>query len=251
MAAVLFLAACSSATVVSSDRISGDATASASADSNDSDAADDAANMSETLGTDAEGSGPQDSDAQEGDSQGSDTADSDAQDSGTQDSDAQDSGAREGDTQDSGTADENERPQTPQELEEIDGFGIGSAEQLEGLRADCEDGSDQACDILFQISDAGSAEEAFALSCGGRSDTATLFCTEGIDAATEEFFFDPDSSGVSDIVDQCVEFADMTACDFLFFRSPIGSDLEALGGTCGGRVEVAVPDCRTFLRTAE
>ena len=236
MAATLFLAACSSATVVSSeDRVTEQRSDANGAGANDA----------------------PDAEASEGDSQDStdtsddDASDSDATNSDASDSDVADNDPSDSDASDSDASDDDERPQTPQQLEESEGFGLGGAEQLDGLRADCEDGSNLACDVLFQLSDFDTEEEAVALSCGGRSDTATLFCTEGIDAATEEFFFDPDSSGVSDIVDQCVEFADMTACDFLFFRSPIGSDLEALGGTCGGRVEVAVPDCRTFLRTAE
>jgi hypothetical protein len=39
----------------------------------------------------------------------------------------------------------------------------------------------------------------------------------------------------------------MTACDFLYYRSPIGSQLEEIGSTCGGRINVALPDCRSTI----
>lgn len=130
--------------------------------------------------------------------------------------------------------------------EEEAGFGLGGAVQLASLLADCEADSDQACDILFQLSAVDSIEEAAALSCGGRSETETPFCTEGVEADGEQLHFDESSPGLSQIVIDC-EGGDMTACDFLYYRSPLGSTYEETGNSCGGRTDVALPDCRTFF----
>jgi len=147
-----------------------------------------------------------------------------------------------------GGRDEGE-PLTPRQLEEAEGFGLGGAEQLSSLEGDCESGSDMACDILFEISGFDSPEEATALACGGRSDGTAIFCTPGINAIAGELVFDPASEGLDEIVTLC-RGGDYTACDFLYFRSPFESEFEEIGGTCGDRVQVAVPDCRTFLADA-
>ena len=128
-----------------------------------------------------------------------------------------------------------------------EGFGLGGAAQLESLLVDCESGSDLACDILFQLSDFDSEEEVAATTCGGRSDITVVFCTPDVNAEGQTSVFDITSDGLDAVVIACTDGSDMTACDFLYFRSPIGSELEAIGATCGDRVEVAVPDCRTAL----
>ena len=134
------------------------------------------------------------------------------------------------------------------EIDLAEGFGLGGAEQLEGLLGDCQDGNDLACDILFQISAFDSDEENAALTCGGRSDTEVTFCTDGIDADGDgELVFDPDSAGLDRVVEACQVDGNMTACDFLYYRSPIDSSFQEIGGTCGGRVNVAVPDCRSTI----
>jgi hypothetical protein len=136
---------------------------------------------------------------------------------------------------------------TPREVETAEGFGLGGAEQLQGLLADCEDGNDLACDILYQISAFDSAEENAALTCGGRIDIAVAFCTAGIDAGEDGLVFDPDSARLERVIEACQVDGNMTACDFLYYRSPINSEFQEIGGTCGGRVNVAVPDCRSII----
>ena len=133
------------------------------------------------------------------------------------------------------------------ERAKVDGFGLGGAEQLDSLLDDCEQSSDLACDVLFQLSAFDTVEETTALTCGGRSENTVEFCTEGIESQGDSPAFEIDSEGLDAVVELCTDDADMTACDFLFYRSPVGSEFEQLGGTCGGRVAVAVPDCRTFL----
>jgi len=167
------------------------------------------------------------------------------------DEDAASSGNDDEDRADPEADVDDDPPETPRDLEEADGFGLGGAEQLEELRNDCEAGSLIACDVLFQLSDFDSEEETIALACGGRADSTDGFCTNGIVAAEGALFFDEDSEGLDAVIDRCVDDADLTACDFLFFRSGPNSDTEEIGGTCGGRVDVAVPDCRTFLAPAE
>lgn len=136
---------------------------------------------------------------------------------------------------------------TPQDVEIAEGFGLGGAEQLQSLLADCKNANDLACDILYQISAFDSPEEDAAVTCGGRTDVAVTFCTAGIDAGEDELVFDPDSAGLERVIETCQVDGNMTACDFLYYRSPIDSEFQEIGGTCGGRVNVAVPDCRSII----
>lgn len=159
-----------------------------------------------------------------------------------------------GDTDDESTDTESTEPDADTEPEaeadtesadddELD-FGLGGDDQIASLLADCEDGSDMACDILYSTSPVGSDEEATALTCGGRSDVEVRFCTEGIESAFGNVWFAESSPGLPAALASC-EDGDMTACDFLYFRSEIGSEYEEVGNTCGGRTAVALPDCRT------
>lgn len=207
IAAVTVLAACSSTTAVSSD----DQTT-ASAGAADIDAAGDNA-----------------SDSQQELSE-------DDRDSATADTGAADAAAEDDDDTVTGG-----------ETDATEGFGLGGAEQIESLVDDCQDDNDLACDILFQISAFNSDEERTAVTCGGRSDAEVSFCTAGIDAGADEFLFDPDSDGLDRVVEACEVDGNMTACDFLYYRSPIDSEFQEIGGTCGGRVNVAVPDCRSII----
>lgn len=137
-----------------------------------------------------------------------------------------------------------------------DGFGLGGAEQIASLQGSCETGDNRACDVLFMLADFGSDAELIAATCGGREPAPQTFCTQGIvglfeeadsEAELELYVFDPESEGVDAVVSACEDDGDMTACDFLYFRSPEDSEFEVIGGTCGDRLDVAVPDCRTLL----
>lgn len=119
-------------------------------------------------------------------------------------------------------------------------------EQLQSLANDCRDDSNQACDILFLISDGGSEFEDIGLNCGERGLPESGWCTTGITSTALNLEFDLDSPALPEIRESCAD-GDMTACDFLYFGSPSGSDEETFGNGCGGRVEVAFPDCRTEL----
>jgi hypothetical protein len=160
-------------------------------------------------------------------------------------------GTESDDTETADDADDDRDPRddtpTPPEVDIGEGFGLGGAEQLRSLLADCEDGNDLACDILYRISPFDSAEEDAAVTCGGRADVAVTFCTAGIDAGEDELVFDPNSAGLERVIEACQVDGNMTACDFLYYRSPIDSEFQEIGGTCGGRVNVAVPDCRSII----
>lgn len=114
------------------------------------------------------------------------------------------------------------------------------------LLAHCEAGSNMACDVLIMNTDEGSPEEDTALHCGGRSEDRVLFCTEGFEHKGRNYWFEDDSPGIAGVVTLC-EDGDMTACDFLFERAPVGSEYEAIGDGCAYRIDVAVPDCRTVF----
>lgn len=111
--------------------------------------------------------------------------------------------------------------------------------------SDCREGDLYACDVLFQLSQYGTPEEALALNCGtnGRS---TDFCTEGLRFETGATTFDPNSEGIAAVKEACVA-GKMSACDLLFFRSPLNSEIQDFGNTCGERIEVAIPTCRAQL----
>ncbi|WP_372595384.1 hypothetical protein, partial [Actinotalea sp.] len=54
-----------------------------------------------------------------------------------------------------------------------------------------------------------------------------------------------DNAELDALWDQC-EAEDWSACDELYLSSAIGSDYEAFGGSCGGRVDEAAGSCAVF-----
>jgi hypothetical protein len=126
----------------------------------------------------------------------------------------------------------------------------GDDAELDALWIGCSDGSASACDQLFFTSPVGSDYERFGLSCGARENTS---CSDLLG----------DDSGGSDLND----FADLSptdpppgndaeldalwigcsdgsasACDQLFFTSPVGSDYERFGLSCGARENTSCSD---------
>jgi len=108
----------------------------------------------------------------------------------------------------------------------------------------CRIESDMACDLLFHFTDHNSDAEAIAIDCGGRGAATNTFCTAGVEPDSPHGWFSADSMALGEIVGAC-QNGDMLACDFLFVRSPVDSQFESIGLTCGGRVPVATPNCRT------
>lgn len=129
----------------------------------------------------------------------------------------------------------------------------------------CAGGDPQACEELYQTSDAGSSDERFGETCGGRTD-GTVECAEAdmtspanswtgdanddsavqtgpaplaIDdpngcmlTACEEGAAFGDNSRLDNLYTAC-EGGNMDACDDLFLLSNVGSEYEEMGATCG------------------
>lgn len=121
----------------------------------------------------------------------------------------------------------------------------------------CFEGDMGACDELFSITEIGSDLEAYSQTCGGRIDEqdGAPGCADrfgagaGADAAGDpqapgDLADDPELddstpdeiASFESLADDCFG-GDLGACDELFLDTPIGSDFEAYGATCGGRVE--------------
>ncbi|MEM7326616.1 MAG: hypothetical protein AAF531_26250 [Actinomycetota bacterium] len=122
----------------------------------------------------------------------------------------------------------------------------GDSERLDRLEDDCRDGADAACDVLYLLSGTGSVYEDVAISCAGRSDTPSEWCTP-------ELPTDPtgavksDAAGLVTLVAECRD-RDLTACDLVARLAPVGSRAAEIGRTCAGELPVgARPDCRTRL----
>ncbi len=98
---------------------------------------------------------------------------------------------------------------------------------LDGLWADCGAGDWAACDTLYIEAPIGSDYEEFGASCG--------YLTDGARWCTDEFG-EPSTYGddayLDGLWDACAA-GDMTACDALFSESPVGTEYEDFGGTCG------------------
>lgn len=112
----------------------------------------------------------------------------------------------------------------------------GSDPALDALWDACEGGDMVACDDLYKSSALGSDYETFADTCGGRQETGTNdWC-----ASDSSWTTTPDSYGSDAALDalwDACEGGDMAACDNLFMDSPIDSEYETFGDTCGGRQE--------------
>jgi hypothetical protein len=113
------------------------------------------------------------------------------------------------------------------------GAGVGEDDDaLAGLEEACAGGDWTACDDLYFQAPAGSELEEFGRTCGGVTDGARLCATElGFEAVA--YGDDPELDALWD----ACEAGDGVACDDLFRRSPVGSEYETFGGTCGGLTE--------------
>ena len=112
----------------------------------------------------------------------------------------------------------------------------GDDPELDGLYDDCAAGDFGACDTLYLFSPFDSEYETFAESCGGVGGALGGVCEEtfaGDGDLADGFGDDPELDA---LFVEC-EGGDLNACDLLYFDSPIGSEYEFFGATCGGRSE--------------
>lgn len=102
------------------------------------------------------------------------------------------------------------------------GPGTGNDVVLAALQSSCEAGDMVMCDLLYMSTPLGSELEAYGDSCGGRNEPAG-WCAEVYDVDID----------LDDLVGDCIG-GDMLACDMAYMYSDIGSQEEAVGGSCGG-----------------
>ncbi len=102
---------------------------------------------------------------------------------------------------------------------------LGEPGDLDALWERCAEGDMEGCWILSEMSPVGSEYEAFGLTCGGRTDgNVPCVTTYG------------DSAYLDELWDECAE-GDMEMCDLLYVESPVGTEYEDFGWSCGWRTE--------------
>lgn len=121
----------------------------------------------------------------------------------------------------------------------------GDDPELDALWDECADGDMVACDDLYFSSDFGTEYEEFGNTCGESESAMYGLCeysgpTETGSAALE----------LDELADAC-EDGDWEACDELWWQSPIDSDYEELGGTCGGRGDYMAGSCEIRAEDGE
>ena len=114
-----------------------------------------------------------------------------------------------------------------------DNGNYGDDPALDALYDACTGGDMVACDELYWGSPIGSEYEALAASCGG---TTEEFSGGSCESGGGLPFTYGDDDALDADWDACAD-GDMDACDDLYIWSPIGSEYEAFGNTCGGRSE--------------
>ena len=123
----------------------------------------------------------------------------------------------------------------------------GDDEHLDLLYDGCESGDMRLCDILFWNAAPDSDYYNLTYECAGHTPATETSCSpEGeVDMAT--MLAPPDSLYPQQLSDECIA-GDMAACDLLFYITPLDSDFNDTGYTCGNRIGIgAIPDCRTRL----
>lgn len=125
---------------------------------------------------------------------------------------------------------------------------FGEDPYFDELYRACDNGDMAACDTLYIESPMGSEYEAFAGSCGGLyEESYGYWCeasageTDTQEAGTQEAenpedVYDPIDPYLDPLYDACTN-GDMAACDDLYRESPVDSEYEWWGGTCGGLYE--------------
>lgn len=120
---------------------------------------------------------------------------------------------------------------------------LGDDAALDQFADRCFSGDLEACDDLYLESPLGSDYERYGSTCARRNGETYGGCVELYDSAPDAELppgEDPgdlgDDPALDDLTQRCFE-GEMQACDQLYFQSPLGSDYETYGATCGGRTE--------------
>lgn len=124
-----------------------------------------------------------------------------------------------------------------------EGDDYGDNAELDALYDACTGGDAEACDELYWSSPVGSAYEAYGNTCGDRFPDGVLTCVSAMggefDSAAMSYGDDPDLDALHDA---CAA-GDLESCDTLYLTSPIGSEYETFGSTCGGTQEDTFGQC--------
>ncbi len=107
---------------------------------------------------------------------------------------------------------------------------IGDDQVLDQLAISCHDGDFDACDQLYKVSALGSEYEWYGGTCGGILDEISQDTCRSL---VEELYYLEDLAGL------CAG-GDLVACDDLYLQSPLGSEWELYGATCGYRLNEEV-----------
>jgi S1-C subfamily serine protease len=108
-------------------------------------------------------------------------------------------------------------------------YDYGDDAYLDNLWDGCGAGDLDACDELYIVSPIDSQYERYGSTCGNRSGESYGGCARSAPAPPPA-----PSSSFADLRAACAA-GDMTACDDLYWQTPVGSDDEHFGSTCGGR----------------
>ena len=111
---------------------------------------------------------------------------------------------------------------------------FGDDPELDALWTACEAGDGQACDDLYWQSPAGSEYETFGDTCGLTTDGVGACASDPATADDANTY--GDDPALDALWDACAA-GDNDACDSLFMDSPVGSEYETFGDTCGGRTD--------------
>lgn len=128
------------------------------------------------------------------------------------------------------------QPQPEPEPTVTGGGSYGDDPALDALWDACAAGDMAACDSLYMDSPFGSEYEEFGDTCGG-TQSGGEYCDLGLEEPTTTGGTTYGSDPVLDALWDSCAAGDMAACDNLFMESPIDSEYETFGDTCGGRQE--------------
>jgi len=127
-------------------------------------------------------------------------------------------------------------PEPTEEPAVTGGGSYGDDPALDALWDACEGGDMASCDTLYMESPFGSEYEEFGDTCGGTQSGGDYCDLVGEDLPTTGGTTYGSDAALDALWDSC-EAGDMAACDNLFMESPIDSEYETFGDTCGGRQE--------------
>lgn len=119
----------------------------------------------------------------------------------------------------------------------------GTDPEFDALWIACDQGSASACDDLYFDSPLDSDYEAYGYSCGGRSISESCSVVLGDDSGGVESAPagspPPGTDPELDALWVACNDGSAEACEDLFWQSPVDSDYEAYGISCGGRTSSA------------